>query len=79
MDEDEFEDFTVDANVDDEPLNWADLAFLALTVPLYTMRGVVDVIMQLRSGLLQKSLIIDNKKRFAREVGAAIERIGGGE
>lgn len=59
-------------------LNWADLAWCVTIVPYYVAKGVTTALGTLQTALAQQSMLIDQRQRFAREAGAAIERLASG-
>lgn len=71
MDDDDFE-------VEDEQpeaVNWADVSFALLSVPLALLEGVVDALSIIRAAFASQSRRIDDSKKFQREVMLTIESI----
>lgn len=76
MDDD---DFDIDEGEETPPLeglNWADIAWSLLAIPYHVAQGFVVAIGNVQKGLVFASMRIDEKKKFAREVGVTIEALG---
>lgn len=62
-----------------DPMNWADVLYLATFPLLGFAEGLVLAVHYVQQGLQQKSEAIDAQRRFAREARLAIEQITGGQ
>lgn len=61
-----------------EPMNWADVLFVALIVPAAIVQAIHQAMSVLAMGLAVKSNAIDERRRFIREAHESIEKIAGG-
>jgi len=77
MDDDEFDDERDRGPF--EPLNWADVAFSLICIPYFTAKGLMVCFENIADGLKWTSRSIDERRKFAREVGVGIESMTRGD
>ena len=62
-----------------EPLNWADVAYSLICIPYFTAKGLCVCFENIADGLKWTSRSIDERRKFAREVGVGIESMTRGD
>ena len=62
-----------------EPLNWADVAYSLVCIPYFTAKGLMVCFENIADGLKWTSRSIDERQKFARTAGAAIESMTRGD
>jgi len=67
------------AELSQESMNWADVTWSLLVIPRYMFKGFMVATENLQKCLACTSNSIDQKRRFAREAGAAIESLTRGD
>lgn len=60
-------------------MNWADVVYVLLLIPLGLVEGLLLALNYFQRELGFRSEAIDRRRRFRREVTADIERITGGQ
>jgi len=62
-----------------EPLDWADVAYSLVCIPYFAAKGHCVCFENLADGLKWTSRSIDERRKFAREVGVGIESMTRGD
>ena len=62
-----------------EPLNWADVAYSLACIPYFVAKGLMVCCENICDGLKWTSRSIDERRKFAREVGVGIESMTRGD